>query len=228
MTTTTTATRKATKGERKATTKELTTAQQASLAKLVEATKQALNNESGHAVRASALAVELVGAVDARNDQKVFVARALLKLSAHPAVIATGGPTKGQPALTKMAALIGLADTSLTKYWAGARKLQSKGWGNRTGAPKAEERDVMAEPFKAESERVTVAQQKARTAKKGTAPRSPRTTTVSFESMSKALDQLVTDSAKYAETMGLTEGQLSELVAKLDAIHDSLEGALAK
>lgn len=213
------ATAKGRKTARQETTKELTAAQTKALTALVTAAKDSI---SGAETKTKELDAVMAGIA----DYKVFAARALYRLSLHPAVVATGGPTKGQPALTKMAQLIGRPATSLEVYYKGTKALVSAKLATKTGQPTARERDLVMAGFKSESARVTASQAKG----KGTAGKGKGTpsTTVSVATISGQLDAVVASLTKYVASMGMTEAQAKDLFAKLDTATDLIESAVAK
>lgn len=214
-------TRKATKSERVETAKALTATQQKQLDALVSAAKAGISQaESGEQ--------SLAGIMQGIADGKVFAARALARLSAHPAVVATGGPTKGQPALTKMAALIGRSDTSLTVYWKGAKALIGAKMANRTGTPTQAERDLVMAGFKSESARVSSYSAKGKGKGKGGKPTGTKGTTVTVNTIDGQLDAVLESVQRFTADNGFSAEELETLTAKLDAIHDALETASAK
>lgn len=219
---TTTAT-KATKAVRVETAKALTKAQETALATLVKAANEsitgAINSER-----------ELANVVTALADYKVYAARSMARLSTHPAVVATRGTQAGQPALTKMATLIGRPATTLETYWKGAKALIGAKMQNRTAAPTQAERDLVMAGFKSESARVSSYSAKGKGGTKTGTKGKPATkgTSVTVDSISGQLDAALESVAKFTKDNGLTKDQMDALVAKLDAIHDALETAVAK
>ena len=226
-TTTKTTASRAPKAVRKETTKELTAAQQKSLKVLVDAAIAGINSSETKAREAKEHSVALVTAADASADYKVYAARSMARLSAHPAMVATRGKTAGEPALTKMATLIGRPAQSLETYWKAAKALIAKGWDKRTGAPKADERALVGIPFKDESARVSVSNGKAKAKSTGTKS-GTKSTTVSVETIHGQLDAVLESVQKFAGSFGLTEEQAKDLFAKLDTITDVIETATAK
>lgn len=207
------------KGRRTAkqeTTKALTASQESALRKLVDATREAITQSESNGRKAAELATELTATVDLTNDFKVYAARALVRLSGHPAVVATGGPTKGTPALTKMATLIGRPSQSLETYWKAAKALQAAKMAGRTGAPKPDERAIVAAPFKAESDRVMVSQAKGKAKVK--APRSTAAKTVSFATIEGQVDGLIKTIGELTAKVNLTPAQAKVLSAKLGEV----------
>lgn len=213
-------TAKGRKVARAETTKELTAAQTKALTALVTAAKDSISG-------AESKTKELDAIMSGIGDYKVFAARALYRLSLHPAVVATGGPTKGQPALTKMAQLIGRPATSLEVYYKGTKALVSAKLATKTGAPTAKERDLVMAGFKSESARVTASQAKGKGGK-GNGGKGNGSTTVSVATISGQLDAVVASLTKYVASMGMTEAQAKELFAKLDTATDLIESAVAK
>ena len=215
-------TAKGRKTARQETTKALTKAEQTKLDTLVTAAKSSITG----AETAERGIADLMGSL---TDYKVNASRALALLSAHPAVVATGGPTVGQPALTKMAALLGKSDQSLTIYWKGSRALLA---AKRPLVGKITEADralVMA-GFKSESARVASYSPKAKAskAKGGKVATTAKGTSVTFDSLSGQLDALLESLSKFGKDNGLTEEQSSELFTKLDGATDMIEQITAK
>lgn len=218
---TTTAT-KAPKSARVETTKALTKAQETALANLVKAANDSITG----AVSAES---ELAGVVTKLADFKVYAARSLARMSAHPAMVATRGTKAGEPALTKMAGYLGRPATSLETYWKSAQALIKAGWDKRTSAPNQAERDLVMASFKSESARVAgYSPKKAGT--KRTAPKggkTPKGTTVTVETINGQLAALLESVTKFTGSMGFTKDQADALIAQLDAVHDVIETGTA-
>lgn len=217
---TTTAT-KAPKAVRQETAKALTKAQQTALDTLVKAANEsitgAINSER-----------ELANVVTALADFKVYAARSMARLSTHPAVIASRGTQAGQPALTKMATLIGRPASTLETYWKGAKALIGAKMQNRTAAPTQAERDLVMAGFKSESARVS--SYSAKTGKGGNKPGNKpvvKGTSVTVDSIGGQLTAVLESVTKFTKDNGLTKDQADALIAQLDSIHDALESATA-
>jgi hypothetical protein len=210
-----------TKAQQEETAKALTAAQQKSLDLLAESARQAM---AGAESKVEALA----DVVTALADFKVHAARALARLSVHPAVKATRGTKAGEAAVTKMATVIGRPANTVATYWKGAQALMSKGWDKRTAAPTQAERDLVMAGFKSESARVSAYSKPA--TKKATKPgNKPATkgTKVTFDSLVGQLAALNESLAKYTADNGFTAEQATALVEALDSAHDSIESATA-
>lgn len=210
------ATAKGRKTARQETTKELTAAQTKALTALVTAAKDSITG-------AETKTKELDSIMGSIADYKVFAARALYRLSLHPAVVATGGPTKGQPALTKMAQLIGRPATSLEVYYKGTKALVSAKLATKTGQPTAKERDLVMAGFKSESARVSAAQAKGKNVTKGGNKPDTTSRTVSFSGIEGQLDAVLKSVQTLLAATKLTADQERVLFAKLDEVTDAIE-----
>ena len=215
---------RAPKAVQQETAKALTKAQETALAKLVESANASITG----AISAER---ELANVVTQLADFKVFAARSLARLSAHPAVVATRGTKAGQPALTKMATLVGRPATTLETYWKSAQALIGKGWQNRTGAPNDAERALVMASFKSESARVASYAPKTagKPGAKGKGGKPVvKSTAATFDSIGGQLDGALETVTKYVATMGFTKDEANELASKLDAILDAIESAVTK
>lgn len=218
---TSTATR-APKAVRQETAKALTKAQETALANLVKAANDSING-------AAQAESELAGIVTTLADFKVFAARSLARMSAHPAMVATRGTKAGEPALTKMAGYLGRPASSLETYWKSAQALIKAGWDKRTSAPNQAERDLVMASFKSESARVAGYSPKAKTTKR-TAPKGGKTaksTSVTVETINGQAAALLESVTKFTGSMGFTKDQADALISALDAIHDAIETGTA-
>lgn len=223
MTTTKTG-RAATKTERKETAQAMSDADRTALDLLVKAARESINKSESQGRVAKGHAEKLVIALDSAADYKVYAARTLALLAKHPATLAKGGATKGQPALTTIAKLLGRPATTLETYWKAAKALTAKGWESRVDQPTKAERELVGKPFKDESDRVTVAT-KARNAGTGEGGNGGNAGAVSVDSLGKRLDAILASVTKFAKDNALTDAERDSLAGKLDAIHDALESA---
>lgn len=217
---TTTAT-KAPKAVRVETAKALTKAQQTALDTLVKAANEsitgAINSER-----------ELANVVTQLADFKVYAARSMARLSTHPAVIASRGTQAGQPALTKMATLIGRPATTLETYWKSAKALIGAKMDKRTGAPTQAERDLVMASFKSESARVaSYSKPKGKGGKPASKP-ATKGTKVTVDSLTGQLTAALESAQSFTKDNGFTKDQADALIAQLDAIHDVIENGTAK
>lgn len=211
---------KAPKAVQQETTKALTKAQETALAKLVESANASITGAITAEKTLADVVVQLA-------DFKVYAARSLARLSAHPAVVATRGTKAGQPALTKMATLVGRPATTLETYWKSAQALIGKGWQNRTGAPNDAERALVMASFKSESARVASYSPKAAPKGKGGKP-AAKGTSVTVESLNGMAAGLLESVDKFTKDNGFTVEQADALISALDAIHDAIESATTK
>lgn len=210
------ATAKGRKTAKQETTKELTAVQTKALTALVTSAKESISG-------AETKTKELDSIMGSIADYKVFAARALYRLSLHPAVVATGGPTKGQPALTKMAQLIGRPATSLEVYYKGTKALVSAKLATKTGQPTPRERDLVMAGFKSESARVSAVQAKGKDSTKGGNKPDTTSRAVSFASVESQLDALLKSVQTLVAATTLTDAQSKVLFAKLDEVTDAIE-----
>jgi hypothetical protein len=212
---------KAPKAVRVETAKALTKAQQTALETLVKAANEsitgAINSER-----------ELANVVTQLADFKVYAARSMARLSTHPAVIASRGTQAGQPALTKMATLIGRPATTLETYWKSAKALIGAKMQNRTAAPTQAERDLVMASFKSESARVASYSKPGAKGRKPAGKPATKGTSVTVETLNGQAAALLQSVDKFTKDNGFTKDQADALIMALDAIHDAIETASAK
>jgi hypothetical protein len=226
-TTGTTTTDKAARAAKVATNKT----EAAKLDALVQAVRTGMTQIKGLDTKATEAASLYLAAQETLNNGRVATARALAMLAKSPETFAKSGKTKGLPALSTIATMVGMPKSTLFPLWEAAQVFTAKKWERRTSAPTQAERDICA-GFYADKSTTRVEQNQTKAAKdktasvKGTSAKTLKAGTL--EDVVSILDDAHKVAETFAKNHGLTSKQLDGLVAKLDMIHDVLESATAE
>lgn len=213
-----------------------TKAEEARLIELVNAVKAGMELTTTHTTaheKALSLAEQ---AALVKGNSRVATARALAELMGHPAVIAKGGKTKGQPSLMVAAQLTGYPRTTLRPLWEGAEKLIAKKWAKRTTPPTQQERDLIALAYGEDVARVTKGKDRRNSDSQGEAKgtkgkgtkATKGTVAPTLEAIVESLSGTLAMVQAFTKDHGLTESQFDGLGKQLDLIHDALESAVAQ